>query len=209
MAGRRTAAERRVQIRQVAATAFAVSGLHGTSVELISREIGISEAYVFRLFGTKRALFLDVVTSAFDAMTDGMVAAAGQDSGVDALMRMGEEYKRLLADRERLMLQMQGFAACGDPEVRVAVRAAFGRLWSRVAEISGLDALQVKTFIAFGMLLNDMAALDARGLRSQWAKQAITAVPRQLYELGVNHSDDATSTPSAVTRGLISRDDDL
>jgi hypothetical protein len=87
----------------------------------------------------------------------------------------------LLADRQRLMLQMQGFAACGDPEVRDAVRAAFGRLWSRVAEISGLDPLRVKTFIAFGMLLNDMAALDARGLDSPWAMQATTPAPRELY----------------------------
>jgi AcrR family transcriptional regulator len=184
MPRRGTAEERRAQIRQAAAAAFAVAGLHGTSVELIAREIGISEAYVFRLFGTKRALFLDVVTTAFDAVTSGMVAAAGDATGVNALMRMGEEYKRLLADRQRLMLQMQGFAACGDPTVRDSVRAAFGRLWNRVAEISGLDPPQVKTFIAFGMLLNDMAALDARGLRSPWAKQATAPVPRQLYELG-------------------------
>jgi Bacterial regulatory proteins, tetR family. len=171
-----------MQIRQAAAAAFATSGLHGTSVDLIAREIGISEAYVFRLFGTKRTLFVEVVTTAFDAMTEGMVTAAGDATGVEALARMGEEYKQLLADRQRLMLQMQGFAACGEPEVRDAVRAAFGRLWTRVAEISGLDPLRVKTFIAFGMLLNDMAALDARGLRSQWAKQATTPVPRELYE---------------------------
>lgn len=147
-------------------------------MDLIAREIGISEACVFRLFGTKRALFIDVVTAAFDAVTDGMAAAAGDATGVDALMRMSAEYKQLLADRQRLMLQMQGFAACGDP----VVRDPFGRLWSRVAEISGLDPLRVKTFIAFGMLLNDMAALDARGLPTSWAEQATTPVPRELYE---------------------------
>jgi hypothetical protein len=80
------------------------------------------------------------------------------------------------------MLQMQGFAACGDTDVRDAVRDAFGRLWSRVAEISGLDPLRVKTFISFGMLLNDMAALDARDLPTAWAEQATTPVPRELYE---------------------------
>jgi hypothetical protein len=63
-----------------------------------------------------------------------------------------------------------------------SVSPAFGRLWSRVAEISGLDPLRVKTFIAFGMLLNDMAALDARGLGSPWAQHATTPVPRELYE---------------------------
>ncbi|MGI8448926.1 MAG: hypothetical protein ACR2MP_17455 [Streptosporangiaceae bacterium] len=51
-----------------------------------------------------------------------------------------------------------------------------------MAEISGLDPLRVKTFIAFGMLLNDMAALDTRGLPTLWAEQATTPVPRELYE---------------------------
>jgi AcrR family transcriptional regulator len=178
---RSTAEQRRAQIRAAAAVAFATAGLHGTSVETIARTIGISEAYVFRLFGTKRSLFIEVVTDAFDAMTDGMVAAAGDATGVDALSLMGAEYKNLLRNRERLLLQMQGFAACGDPHVKRAVRAAFGRLWTRVAEVSGLEPVQVKSFIAFGMLLNDLAALDAPALRSEWSRQALTPVTKSLY----------------------------
>lgn len=181
MTVRGTAEQRRVQIRVAAAAAFAAAGLHGTSVETIARTIGISEAYVFRLFGTKRSLFIEVVTNAFDAMTDGMVAAAGDATGADALSLMGAEYKNLLRNRERLLLQVQGFAACGDPQVKRAVRAAFGRLWTRVAEVSGLEPLQVKSFIAFGMLLNDLAALDAPALRSEWSRQALTPVPGSLY----------------------------
>lgn len=181
MTVRSTAEQRRAQIRAAAAAAFATAGLHGTSVETIARTIGISEAYVFRLFGTKRSLFIEVVTDAFDAMTDGMVAAAGDATGVDALSRMDAEYKNLLRDRECLLLQMQGFAACGDPHVKRAVRAAFGRLWTRVAEVSGLEPLQVKSFIAFGMLLNDLAALDAPALRSEWSRQALTPATKSLY----------------------------
>ena len=181
MTVRSTAEQRRAQIRAAAAAAFATAGLHGTSVETIARTIGISEAYVFRLFGTKRSLFIEVVTDAFDAMTDGMVAAAGDATGVDALSLMDAEYKNLLRNREWLLLQMQGFAACGDPHVKRAVRAAFGRLWTRVAEVSGLEPLQVKSFIAFGILLNDLAALDAPALRSEWSRQALTHVTRALY----------------------------
>jgi AcrR family transcriptional regulator len=181
MAGRGTAQQRRGQVREAATAAFAAKGLHGTSVEQIAGNVGISEAYVFALFGSKRALFIDVVTTAFDAMTEGMVTAAGDATGVDALMRMGEEYTALLADRERLLLQMQGFAACADPAVLEAVRDAFGRLWMSVAEVSGLDPLRVKMFIAFGMLLNDIAALDARRLRRTWAQQATIPVPASLY----------------------------
>jgi hypothetical protein len=45
---------------------------------------------------------------------------------------------------------MQDFATCADPVVLDAVRAAFGRFWDRAEEISGLDPLPVKTFMAFG-----------------------------------------------------------
>src|ERR1035437_5102828 len=55
-------------------------GLHGTLVEAIARRAGISQAYVFGLFGTKVTLFGDVVVAAFERTTDGMVAAAG-DTG--------------------------------------------------------------------------------------------------------------------------------
>jgi len=176
-----TAAERREQIRAAASAAFAEAGLHGVSVDQIARSIGISEAYVFRLFGSKRALFIEVVTSAFDTMTSLMVSAAADTSGVDALMRMGEEYQAQLADRQRLLLQLQAFAACADPEVLLAVRAAFGRLWTRAGQISGLSPLQVKTFMAFGTLLNIVAAMDADELPVSWAEEATDAVPAALY----------------------------
>lgn len=182
MAGRGTAGQRRAQIRLAAAVAFATAGLHGVSVDTIAGEVGISEAYVFRLFGTKRELFVDVVTSAFDTMTAAMVAAAGDAEGVEALVRMGEEYNAFLAaDRNRLLLQKQGFAACADPVVQEAVRNAFGRLWSAIAEVSGLEPLQVKTFMAIGMLLGDLAALELDDLGTTWAQQATTPVPRALY----------------------------
>ena len=196
-----TAAERREQIRAAASAAFAEAGLHGVSVDQIARSIDISEAYVFRLFGSKRALFIDVATTAFDAMTSLMAAAAGEATGVDALMRMGEEYKAQLADRQRLLLQMQAFAACGDPEVLEAVRAAFGRLWTRAGQISGLSPLQVKTFIAFGMLLNIMAAMDARDLPVSWAEQATVPVPAALYQ---TPSGGMTPLDPPLSRGGIS-----
>jgi hypothetical protein len=57
---------------------------------------------------------------------------------------MGAQYNELLADRTSLLLQLQGFAACGDPEVRDSVRESFGRMWQTVAETTGLDPVTVK-----------------------------------------------------------------
>src|SRR5579872_3845991 len=162
--------DRRQQVLGIAADEFANSGLRGASTETIARRAEITQAYIFRMFGTKKALFLEVVGSAFHRMTEGMRQAAGTKTGLDALTRMGAEYFEMLADRTSLLLQLQGFAACGDPEVRDAVRDSFGGMWQAVAEITGLDAVTVKAFLAFGMLLNSSAALQVDELDEPWAK---------------------------------------
>jgi len=122
------ASQRREQVLGVAEEEFAVTGLHGTSTETIARRAGISQAYVFRIFGTKKQLFVEVVDGAFERMSVAMLAASGGLSGIEALAAMGQEYDAMLADRTTLLLQLHGVAASNDPEVRDAVRASFGRL---------------------------------------------------------------------------------
>ena len=78
-------------------------------------------------------------------------------------------YYQLLNDRTALQLQLQGFAASGDPEVREAVRNCFDAMWTTVSETTGLDAVTVKTFLAFGMLLDVGAALDVLDVDAPWA----------------------------------------
>ncbi|MEU9116699.1 TetR/AcrR family transcriptional regulator [Streptomyces sp. NPDC048483] len=180
--GRRLAgADRREQVLKIAAEEFAVHGLHGVSAEVIARKAGITHAYVFRLFGTKRQLFLEVVRRAFAAMADGLAASAGSASGLDALAAMGRRYNDSLKDHTLLLLQLQAFAACGDDEVREAVREGFGRLWQTVSDATGLDAVQIKTFMAYGMLLNTNAALAAADLDDGWARQATTRIHAGLF----------------------------
>jgi AcrR family transcriptional regulator len=174
--------ERRSQVLGIAAEEFASGGLHGASVELIARRAGITQPYVFGLFGTKKALFLQLVVAAFDRMTEGMRDAAGAETGLDALTRMGAQYNEMLADRTSLLLQLQGFAACGDPEVRDAVRASFGRMWQTVGATTGLDPVTIKAFLAFGMLLNNGAALQVAELAESWAKGVRTRIHPGLFE---------------------------
>lgn len=174
--------DRRRQVLRIAAEEFAVAGLHGTSAEVIARRAGITQAYVFRMFGTKKALFLEVVTAAFDRVTQGMTRAAGPDTGVPALVAMGEQYYELLADQTSLLLQLQGYAACGDEEVREAVRGCFGRMWQAVSGATKLDPVTVKAFLAFGMLLNSNAALQAAELDEPWAHGVRTRIQPGLFE---------------------------
>ena len=174
--------ERRRQVLQIAAEEFADGGLHGASTETIARRAEITQAYVFRIFGTKKALFLEVMVAAFDRMTEGMLDAATGETGLEALGRMGAQYNEMLADRTSLLLQLQGFAACGDPEVRDAVRHSFGRMWQMVAETTGLDPVAVKAFLAFGMLLNNGAALQVADLDEPWATGVRLRVRPGLFD---------------------------
>jgi AcrR family transcriptional regulator len=176
-----TADERRAQILAIAAEEFAAGGLHGTSTETIARRAGITQTYVFRLFGSKQNLFIQVVQAAFDQLTDGMRAAAGDGSGLDALSAMGLTYDALLADRTALLLQLQGFAAAGEPAVREAVRASFARMWQTVADTTGLDPVTIKSFLAFGMLLSNSAALELHADDELWAHGVRTRIQRGLF----------------------------
>jgi AcrR family transcriptional regulator len=174
--------ERRAQVLGIAAGEFADHGLHGASIEAIAHEAGITQAYVFRMFGTKKALFLELVAAAFDRFSDGMSQAAEGARGLAALTRMGSRYYESLAERTTLMLQLQGFAACGDREVRDLVRARFAHLWDTVDGAAGLDPVTVKSFLAFGMLLNNVAALDVDELAEPWADGVRTRIRPGLFE---------------------------
>ncbi len=182
MSTRMTGERRRDQVLAIAEEEFASAGLRGGSTDAIARQADITQAYVFRLFGTKKQLFLECVDRAFERMRLAMLAAAGGLSGVDALAAMGREYDAMLADRTTLLLQLQAFAACGDPEVRDAVRASYGRLWQSIAGTARVDPVTIKFFLAFGSLLNTSAALDLATVDETWARQVRTRIRPGLFK---------------------------
>ncbi|WP_245551286.1 TetR/AcrR family transcriptional regulator [Nocardia paucivorans] len=181
MAERMSRTERRAQVLAIAAGEFAEHGLHGASTEAIAQAAGITQAYIFRMFGTKKALFLELVRAAFERVGDGMREAGDGKTGLDALSAMGAQYFDLLADRTGLLLQLQGFAACGDPEVRDVVRECFARLWHTTEDGTGLEPVTVKTFLAFGMLLNAGAAMDIEQVDAAWAEGVRTRIRPGLF----------------------------
>lgn len=176
-----TGAQRRAQVLGIAAGEFANHGLHGASIEAIAHQAGITQAYVFRLFGTKKALFTGLVGAAFDRFSDGMARAAEDADGLPALASMGAQYYESLADRTTLMLQLQGFAACGDREVRDLVRSRVAHMWETIAG-TGLDPVTLKSFLAFGMLLNNAAAMRVDELDEPWADGVRTRIRAGLFD---------------------------
>lgn len=156
---RMSAAERREEILQAATIEFARGGLAGTSTETIARRAGISQPYLFRLFGTKKGLFLAVVELGFDHVSQAFRLAA-ESHPENVFEAMGEAYSRLLLHRADLLLQLHAYAACSDPDIQEVVRGRFAALYRTVQQLSGADAASVRDFFAKGMLLNVAAAMD-------------------------------------------------
>ena len=114
--------ERRREIIEAATREFAVGGLHGTPVAAIAKRVGVSQPYLFQLFGTKKELFLAAVRRTFERTIGtfrSAAAEAGQDAATEAVLTsMGVAYQQLLDDRRLLLMQMQAYAACEDDEIR-------------------------------------------------------------------------------------------
>src|SRR3974390_2931044 len=104
---RMPAAERRELVLDAAVAEFAIHGLAGTSTEDVARRAGISQPYLFRLFPTKKALFLALVDRCFQRVRDTFVTAAGDRTGEEALEATEGPYKLLLDDPILLCLHIQ------------------------------------------------------------------------------------------------------
>src|SRR5579875_4132132 len=166
---RSTAAARRDDVLDAALVEFADHGFEGASTEDIARRAGISQPYLFRLFGTKKELFKAAVARCLREMLELFQRAAEGKRGEDALKAIGEAYQEQLEeDRTRLRAQMNAYVGCEDPEIREVVRAGFGVLVAYVRRVSGADWPTVWGFFSTGMLLNVLASMHVDDEPEQW-----------------------------------------
>jgi AcrR family transcriptional regulator len=105
---RSSAFRRRGDVLAAAASEIAARGAIGWRTCDVATRAGISDAYVFRLYPTKRALVQEVAADAFERLAQGGPASLTVADGL-------------------LLLQL--FAACpGDGELRDTVRTCIRRL---------------------------------------------------------------------------------
>jgi AcrR family transcriptional regulator len=168
---RLTATERKDDLLDAALIEFAERGYEGTSTEDIARRAGISQPYLFRLFGTKKELFKASVARCFRETLEMFQRAAEGHRGESALQAIGESYRDLLEnDRVRLRAQMQAYSACDDPEICEVVRNGYGDLVAYAQRVSGLEAEAIASFFARGMLMNVLAAMQVMDAPEPWAR---------------------------------------
>ncbi len=158
---RMTASERRAAVLAAAVIEFARSGYAGTSTEAIATRAGISQPYLFRLFGTKKGLFIATYELVSDRIIAALARAGAGRTGEEALAAIGEAYGDLLQDPELLRVQLHGFSAApGDEDIAATCRRTFEALWHLVHERTRLPDEQVRAVIATGMLLDVISAID-------------------------------------------------
>lgn len=184
---RHTAAERRDDVLRAAVDAFAIHGLYGTSTEMIAKRTGISQPYIFRLFPSKKDLFLAAVDQCFDRVEAAFSKAAenpdlatashhlGGSPADRRLHAMGHAYVRLVAHRELLLFQMQAYAACADDDIRRKVKQRWERLMKVTAELSGASSDELTLYFARGMLLNVVASIGLvpEGAADTWGHKVL------------------------------------
>ena len=174
---RKTKEVRREEILDAALVVFAEHGLQGASTDEIARRAGISQPYVFRLFGTKKDLFSAVVARCFRQTLGIFQQAAEGKRGEDALQAIGAAYDQLLrGDRIYLRSQMQAYAACDDPELCNVVQNGFGDLVTYVERVSGADELTIQRFFAKGMLMNVLASMQLNDPTEPWAQRLLAGM---------------------------------
>jgi AcrR family transcriptional regulator len=169
---RQTAEVRREAVLEAAAAAFARTGLHGTSTEEIAVMAGISQPYLFRLFGTKKALYIATVERCMAELLEIFRQASRGMRGEEALRAMGRAYGDLVvSDRTRLLGQMHAYAACGDEDVRAAMRSGYGDFYRFVEAVADVPKEALASWFAMGMLWNVIAAMDLSTDPEPWALQ--------------------------------------
>lgn len=171
-AARQSAEQRRESVLDAAMQEFSKGGLDGTSTETIAERAGISQPYLFRLFPGKKALFIATIARCHKSLSETFEEAVGDLSGEEAFVAMANAYSELIKDRAFLLMQLQSYASCADPEVRTAARKGFRDVWYTIERLSGATPEEISSFYASGMLINVITAMDLSEVDERWATLA-------------------------------------
>ena len=173
---RQSAEERQQQILAAARGLFAERGYFGTPTVEIAAAAGLSHGYMFRLIGTKEALFIEVVRDSFAQILATFREAAGDVTARSPERRLQEisrSYADVIARRDLLLVQLHAAAACTEPAIRDAVRAGFAQVVELLRELSGADDAAIQQVMALGVLSNFIAAMGAEALDASWARTLV------------------------------------
>jgi AcrR family transcriptional regulator len=157
--GRGTGGDRRRELLAAAIGVFAERG-YAAPTAVIAQRAGISEAYLYRLFTTKRQLFLachEAVQRRIWTVLEDAACARGEPS--DRRSRMRSAYAASLsADERRFQVHVQTAAA--DPLILAAARAGRHATLEHISSLGADAPFSARAFYGELMLMNLDDLLD-------------------------------------------------
>lgn len=168
--------QRREQILAAALKEFSHKGLHGGSTVTIAKEVGVSHPNLFRVFSTKKELFMAVLRQAF-ATVERRMLVPGERAEKDQLQTMADAWGVLMEDRELMLILLQGYAAGEDPGIRDLMHGWTREVFERMEALSEVGTDRAHDFFAAGMLYMVAAALGlpARAADDEWADRFLAS----------------------------------
>jgi len=182
MSPRMAIQERRELVLREAIPVFARYGFEGATTAEIAKRSGVTQPYIFKLFESKKELFIAACERNMGTTLVQMRDSAGGKAGHEALEAMGNAYvERMETNRDSLLLQMQQYAACWDEDIQRTVRHCMQELWNMVVELTKVPNEEVAVFFAKGMMCNVIAAAGrSDGNDPQWLPVLMALWPHKF-----------------------------
>jgi AcrR family transcriptional regulator len=152
--------DRRELIITAATAVFGQNGYVGTTTDQVAKAAGVSQPYVVRMFGTKQALYLEVIERALDALMATFRAQLGVKSAKPLHERLGYAYAVMSVDQTGLLLcLMHAFVLGGDPDIGPTARRGFLEVYDFLRDEAGFTSDEATQFLSFGMLMNTLMGI--------------------------------------------------
>jgi len=135
---RLSADERRIAILESAQNVFARTGYHGSSIDDIASEAGISKALIYEHFPSKKELHASLLEAAMAELFERIARNAATDEPGDVRLRAGIDTFLGWVEERRGAFRMI-FRDAVDPEVAEALRNVVDQVTAAVAEMMATE----------------------------------------------------------------------
>ena len=177
------AARRRRQLLDVALTAFSVGGFHGTSMDDVAAAAGVTKPVLYQHFGSKRALYVELLDDVGGQLMDVIAKAAAEADGPHRQVQAGfGAYFRFVEHREDAFRLLFGGGSKRDEGFADRVRLVEGAIAELIATFITAELPPEQTLtLAHGIV--GMAESTCRHWLRERAAGVATTTADEIAEL--------------------------
>lgn len=176
------AAERRRQLLDVALDVFAPGGFHGTSMDDVAAAAGVTKPVLYQHFGSKRALYIELLNDVGTQLMDVIAKAAAEADGPSRQVEAGfRAYFRYVEDREPAFRLLFGGGSKRDEGFADLVRLVEGAIAELIASFIAIQ-LPPEQILTLAHGIVGMAESTCRHWLHQRAEGVTTVSAEELAD---------------------------